>query len=82
LDYADVEKCVRHICDRARACISKTYGHLERELNRLRQGWRLMEGFKKCLNLIMKNIYLYLYNSVVSRVEGQIQKGKHYKKMI
>ena len=33
-----------------------------------------MEGFKKYLNLIMKNIYLYLYNSVVSRVEGQIQK--------
>ena len=40
LDYADdVEKCVRHIHDRARACISKTGGQFERGLNRLRVNW-------------------------------------------
>ena len=32
LDYADAEKCARHIHDRARACITK----FERGLNRLR----------------------------------------------
>ena len=36
LDYADVKKCVRHIRDRARACITKTGGQFERGLNRLR----------------------------------------------
>ena len=36
LDYADVEKCVRHIRDRARACITKTGRQFERGLNRLR----------------------------------------------
>ena len=39
LDYADVEKCVRHIRDRARACIPKTCVHFERGLNRLRVNW-------------------------------------------
>ena len=39
LDYADVEKCVRHISDRARACITKTGGQFERGLNRLRVNW-------------------------------------------
>ena len=39
LDYADVEKCVRHIRDRARACVTKTGGQFERELNRLRVNW-------------------------------------------
>ena len=39
LDYADVEKCVRHIRDHARACIIKTGGLFERGLNRLRVNW-------------------------------------------
>ena len=39
LDYADFEKCVRHIRDRARACITKTGGQFERGLNRLRVKW-------------------------------------------
>ena len=39
LDYADVEKCVRHIRDCARACITKTDGQFERGLNRLRVNW-------------------------------------------
>ena len=39
LDYADVEKCVRHIRDRARACISKIGGQFEGGLNRLRMNW-------------------------------------------
>ena len=40
LDYADVEKCVRHICDRARACINtKISGQFEGGLNRLRMNW-------------------------------------------
>ena len=38
-DYADVEKCVRHICNRARACITKTGGQFERGLNRLKVKW-------------------------------------------
>ena len=36
LDCADVEKCVSHIRDRAKACITKTGGQFERGLNRLR----------------------------------------------
>ena len=39
LDYADIEKCVRHVRDRARACITKTGGQFERGLNRLRVNW-------------------------------------------
>ena len=39
LDYADVEKCVRHIPDRARACKTKTGSQLGRGLNRLRVNW-------------------------------------------
>ena len=43
LDYVDIEKCVRHILDRARACITKTGGQFERGLNRLRVNW---DGYK------------------------------------
>ena len=39
LDYADVEKCVRHIRDRARACITKIGGQFEGGLNKLRMNW-------------------------------------------
>ena len=40
LDYADVEKCVRHIRDRARrACITQIGGQFEGGPNRLRINW-------------------------------------------
>ena len=39
LDYADVEKCVRHIRDRAIACITETGGQFERGFYRLRVNW-------------------------------------------
>jgi len=60
---------VRQICDRARACITKTGGQFERVLNtnRLRVNWDgdKRNVFMKCPNLIMKNIYLYLNKYVV-----------------
>ena len=45
--------CVRHIRDRASACITKTGGQFKKE------GLK-MKGFMKCPNLLKKNIYLCL----------------------
>ena len=39
LDYANLEKCVSHIRDRDRACITKNGGQFEGGLNSLRMNW-------------------------------------------
>ena len=73
LDYADVEKNVRNIRDCERACITKTESEL---------GWRCMEGFIKCPNLIMRNIYLHLNKSIVLRVWRSIKKRHFNRKTV